>query len=534
MRRSLADATSRRGFIRRFSALTLALVAPIVIAGCASIAFGAPRVPSTAFDQPLSTPLGQLYWRNLGSASGQSGFYLLTSGPEAFAARGTLAAEAQRTLDLQYYIVEHDSTSAMLLDSVLSAAARGVHVRLLVDDLNVDGRDADLAALAGHANVQVRLFNPFAQRGRIGISQFLELLGAGDRLNHRMHNKLWIADDAVAIIGGRNLGDAYFSAAREDDFADIDVLAAGPVVNEMSHSFDAYWNSPLAVPIAAITGPPQPLPKLEDAWDRMAVRVRQFRDSAYIQALRKTAFGSLVRTAQIPLLHARAQVFYAAPTSPKGAVAEKPNAIFTALHQDVENARHEIMMVSPYFVPGDRAVALLCGLTGRGVQVRILTNSLASTDVPIVYAAYSRYRRRLLACGVKLYELIPEPHVKRTHAGLSSGASLHSKAVVIDGKTIFIGSMNLDPRSRDLNGEVALRIDSAELGRQMTTLFDESTELDQAYRVELDEPRNEKANLHWDAIVNGQPVRYTHAPLASLWRRLFIRIFGDLVPEGLL
>ncbi len=507
----------------------------LLIVGCASVRYDVPRVPSYAFDQPLLTPLGQSYLPQLAATPGQSGFHLLVSGPESLAARGALAEAAQRTLDLQYYSVAHDSTSTLLLDAALRASQRGVRVRLLVDDLNVGDRDSDLAMLAAHPNVEVRLFNPFSHRGGFGVSQVWELLGNSDRLNRRMHNKLWIADGAVAVMGGRNLGDAYFNASQDRDFADLDVLAAGPVVGEMSRSFDRYWNSEWAVPVASIVGPPPPPAERQQAWAEMTARALRFLDSDYVRSLRKTAFGGLVRTGQVPLVMAPAQALYDLPVDPHSGGAETTSAIFPVLRRFVETAGREVILVTPYLVPDERSLAVLCGVTRRGVRVRILTNSLASTDVPLVHAGYAHYRPRMLACGVTLYELRPAgPGAKAPRLGLSSGASLHTKAIVVDGEAVFIGSMNLDPRSRHLNTEVALRIDSRELGQQLTTLFDEATTLDQAFRVNLDEVGDANASLHWDAIENDRPVRYTGEPLASEWRRWVVRLLGALAPEDLL
>ncbi|MDL2337126.1 MAG: phospholipase D family protein [Pseudomonadota bacterium] len=524
---------------RRVATRTLTLIAAMLLAGCASARFDVIRVPSYAYDQPGFTALGENYAPQLGSAAGQSGFRLLVSGPEAFAARGALAVAALKTLDLQYYIVAHDSTATLLLDGVLRAAQRGVRVRLLVDDLNVGDRESDLALLAAHANVEVRLFNPFAQRGGFGFWQVLEMLGDSERLNRRMHNKLWIADNALAVMGGRNLGDAYFNASPDSNFADLDVLAAGPVVGEMSSSFDLYWNSESAVPIAAITGPAPPLAELQLAWAAMGERAQHFRDSDYVRALRATAFGGLVRNGKVSLVVARAHLLADVPMEPGAAATTTAtattSAIFPQLRQVVEQARREVLLVSPYLVPGARSVEVLCGVARRGVRVKILTNSLASTDVPVVHAGYARYRPQMLACGFELFELRPNgPRAKASRIGLSSGASLHTKAIAVDGEVVFIGSMNLDPRSKHLNSEVALRIDSRELGQQLVTLFDEATTLDQAFRVGLDEPGNAQASLHWDAIENDSPVHYAREPLASAWRRWVSRLLGGLAPEDML
>lgn len=522
------------GWARRAAAVAVA----VLIAGCAPIRFDAPRVPSSAFDEPLLTPLGRSYAPLLAATPGQSAFHLLVAGPEAFAARASLAEAAQRTLDLQYYIVDHDATATLLLDGALRAAQRGVRVRLLIDDLNVGDRESHLAVLGGHPNMEVRLFNPFAQRGRLGLSQLLEWLGDSDRLNRRMHNKLWIADGAVAVMGGRNLGDAYFNARPGRDFADLDVLAAGPVVGDMSRSFDAYWNGDGAVPIASLVGPPPTRSRLERGWAEMTAQALRFREGDYVRALRKTAFGSLVRNGQVAMVVAPAQVLYDVPVDPHAAPAEKTSAIFPELRRSVEGARTEVLLVSPYLVPGAPGLQVLCGLARRGVRVRILTNSLASTDVPVVHAGYARYRPELLACGVELHELRPSgstrPGTTGARIGLSSGASLHSKAIVVDGEAVFLGSMNLDPRSRQLNTEVALRLESRELGRQLTGLFDDAVTLDQAFRVELDEPGNAGAALHWESIEDGRPVRYAREPLASEWRRWVARLLGALAPEAFL
>jgi putative cardiolipin synthase len=345
-------------------------------------------------------------------------------------------------------------------------------------------------------------------------------------------------------MGGRNLGDAYFNAAPDSDFADLDLLAAGPVVREMSRSFNLYWNSESSVPIAAITGPPPPPAELQRASATMTERAQRFRDSDYVRALRATSFGGLVRNGKVSLVVAPARILVDIPALPEAVAASTTptptptpttSAIFPELRQVVEQAQREVLLVSPYLVPGARSVEVLCGVAHRGVRVRILTNSLVSTDVPVVHAGYARYRPQLLACGVELYELRPDGlRAKPSRIGLSSGASLHTKAIAVDGEVVFIGAMNLDPRSKHLNSEVALRIDSVDLGRQLAALFDEATTPDQAFRVSLDEPGNAKASLHWDGTEDDQPVRYASEPLASLWRRGVTRLLGAFAPEELL
>lgn len=492
-----------------------------------------PRVASHALDRPQDTFLGRSYGAQL--APGQSGFHLLPSGQEAFLVRAALAASAERTLDLQYYIVAADATATLLLYRALRAAERGVRVRLLLDDLDAVGRDAEWSALALHPNVQVRVFNPFALRLPLGVARVLEYLGDGERLNRRMHNKLWIADNAAAVVGGRNLGDAYFAASGESDFADMDVLAAGPVVADVSRSFDEYWNSEWAVPVAASAGDEAATERLARALAAMAGRAESFRDSTYARALRSTDLGRMLRAGTLALTPARATAVYEAPGRQSAAGGSEADRITPVLRQMVQPAQREAILISPYFVPSERGVGTLCGLARRGVRVRVLTNSLASTDVPVVHAGYARYRPSLLACGVALHEMRPAAaSADGSRPRLSSGTSLHAKAVIVDRSSILLGSMNLDPRSRRLNTEIALRIDSPALGAQLGALFDEAVSLEQSFRVELSAPEDVASALVWTGIDEDGLRRYDREPLASAWRRFVSGFLGALAPEELL
>jgi putative cardiolipin synthase len=511
-----------------------AVGAALLVMGCSSGRRDVPHPPAYAIAHPESTFLGRASAAQLKAAAGQSGFHLLVSGQEAFVARAAMAEASERTLDLQYYIVGEDASATLLLYRALRAAQRGVRVRLLIDDIYAVGRDFDLATLAAHPNVQVRVFNPFRLRGPLGLSRLFEYLGDSARLGRRMHNKLWIADNAVAVIGGRNLGDAYFNLHADSDFADLDVLAAGPVVAQVSQSFDEYWNSDLAVPIAAFVDTAPDAGKLDQALARMTANAEHFRDTDYAHALRATGFGTQVRTGRLPLVPAQATVFDTPLPSQAGA-AEQHQSIAQAVRQLIQGAQLEVMLITPYFIPGERGVDTLCTLARRGVRVRLLTNSLASTDVPVVHAGYARYRPRLLACGVELHEMRPNAlRSGSARPGLSSGASLHAKAVVVDKKSVLIGSMNLDPRSRQSNTEIAIRIESPALGEQLATLFSEATATEEAFRVELSVPGNKNAALIWAGREDGRPVRYDSEPLAGIWRRMVAGLLGALAPEELL
>lgn len=511
------------------------LATAFLLAGCATLRTDVERVPSQAWSHPEETTLGRSAAARLAGSPGNSGFLLLDSGIDALTARSALAEAAERTLDLQYYIVRESVTTRLLLYRVLRAADRGVRVRLLVDDLSAAGKELHLDTLAAHPNVQVRVFNPFLFRGPLGLAQLFEFIASGERLNRRMHNKLWIADNAAAIVGGRNLGDEYFGADPEMNFADLDVFAVGPVVRELSRSFDAYWNSASAVPIEAFVASTPTEAEVAQLDAAILQSTERFRDTAYAQALREAGFRRQLRRFEMPLAIAPAEAVYDDPdkSAPRGGEVA-PSAVDARIHPHVDSARREVILISPYFIPSERSLATLTELARRGMRVRLLTNSLASTDVPAAHAGYARYRERLLAGGVEIHEMRPLPPNQgaRSRFG-SSGASLHAKAIVVDRRFVAIGSMNLDPRSRRHNTEVALFVDSAEVGEQMAQLFEEGVQPAHAYHVELADPSRPEAGLVWITEEDGKPVRYASEP-ASFEKRLAAGLLGIFAPEDML
>ena len=512
----------------------------LLLGACSTPRLDVPRPASSAWPTPATTPIGQAYASQLAGHEGQSGLHTLSSGMDALGARAALAEAAQHTLDLQYYILRKDTTTQLLMARVLRAAQRGVRVRLLVDDLDAAGKDLDLAALAGFANVEVRVFNPFSSRGAFGVSQLLEFIGNGQRLNRRMHNKLWVADNAMAVIGGRNLGDEYFDASGQLNFSDLDMLVAGPAVAEISRGFDSYWNSEWAVPIQAFVAqapPPEALARFEQD---LQARVAEFRDTDYARALREGGIGSTLRAGRIPLIMAPALVFADPPHKVvTGSAASGTNPVFAErIRPLVTQARRELILISPYFIPSEQGMLAFEQLVQRGVRVRVLTNSLASADVvPLAHAGYARHRERLLAAGVELHEMRPERlETVRSRLGGGSAAYLHTKAIVIDRRHVVVGSMNLDPRSRLSNTEVGLLSESAELGAIIGQLFDDAVRPARAYRVSLlaVEEAGQARQLQWTTEEQGAPVSYAQEPGAGFWRRLFSRLLGMVAPQDLL
>ncbi len=511
--------------------IPLMLVFFCIAAGCSCLNPELPRVPSFAFDRPEETTLGIHYAAHLAASPGLAGFRTLVSGEEAFIVRAATAEAAQKSLDLQYFIVSNDATATLLLYRALQAAERDVRVRILVDDVGSSDNYNLLSTLDAHPGIEVRSYNPFFSQGFWGGFRVLEYLGDSSRLNRRMHNKLWIADNAVAVIGGRNLGDAYFAVNRSNNFADLDILMTGPLVRDVSRSFDAYWNNATAIPIKTVLSGPAEPDQLAAIKEQLKSRAEKFRDTHYANALRETDFRHLLRNGQLALVTAPAVVLNDLPEK-NFLLQEKHQPIVAALRSTIRGAQREAVLISPYFIPGEHGVAGLCSLAKKGVRVRILTNSLASTDIPLVHAGYARYRPRLLACGVELHEL--RPGVKLARKRLSLGTTLHAKVVIVDRSTLIVGSMNLDPRSRMLNTEVAVRIESPVLAEELAAHFDEAVAIDQSYRVELVESGNVLSDLVWVGEENSSLVRLDSEPKASVWRHLVSGLFGSMFPEELM
>jgi cardiolipin synthase C len=364
------------------------------------------------------------------------------------------------------------------------AADRGVRVRVLVDDLNTAGEDRRFLHLSEHANVEVRVFNPFPGGRSAMWTRFLTSVSDIRRINHRMHNKLFVADNALAITGGRNIGDQYFTRDPYSNFIDLDVVAAGAIVPELSASFDAFWNSKYAYPIASVASPVEAEAALTPPDEGAATGANWLE-------------GEL-NSGRVPLIWVPATVLadrpakIASETSP-----DEEETLVNNISTLMLSAKQELLVISPYFVPGEDGVALFAKLVGEGVHIRILTNSLASTDSPLVYNGYSRYRAALLELGVELSELRPKLGQKRArfHPFRGSNASLHAKALVIDQKTVFIGSMNMDARSARFNSELGLVMRSADIARQVTSLLDDIS-ADGSYRLRL---VNHSDRIEWSS-----------------------------------
>jgi putative cardiolipin synthase len=495
------------------------------------------RQPSVALAPADDAPL-VAEARKLGAGHGDdSGFRLLTNSIDALLARLALADRAKHSIDLQYYIFHGDATGKLVAQHLLAAADRGVRVRILLDDLHEGPRDAVLHALAGHPNIEIRVFNPFHERASSAWGLGKQFLGDFARLNRRMHNKAYVVDGAAAIVGGRNIGDEYFDASGDVNFRDLDVLLIGPVVAEVSRVFDAYWNSGPSTPIEAFAHPdvaPVEIGKVRKALAESASEVRTTEYGAGVL----TEAGELRAKGIRPNEWAWGPAEFLADGPDKVTPEVDAKALHLApkVREWLDGAQRRILLISPYFVPGDTGVAYLAAKRANGIDVAVLTNSLASTDAGSVYAAYAAYRPKLLADGVTLYELKPNAvrSGKQRHliASSDSLSSLHSKLIVVDDDKAFIGSMNLDPRSYNLNTEDGVVLESAAIAQSLAATFALATDASVTYRVKM-KPGSTR-EVFWETKENGAAVTYDDAPMTSWWRRFKAGFTRVLPIEGLL
>ncbi len=496
-----------------------------LLTACAALPEGVQRERSQALIDVAATPLA----REAAQATPDdqrhlSGLRLLPNGPEAMAARVALARRAHKSLDVQYYLIAPDDSGRQFLRELRDAAQRGVRVRLLVDDLHVAPLDEHLMALAAHDNVEVRYFNPLPVRASSFEARLLLSLHQFDRVNRRMHNKLFIADNSVAVTGGRTVANEYFMRSTAANFIDMDVLSVGPAVRGLSEVFDRYWNSELSYPIEALTG---------QAPSRAEARVA-FADwvgSASMAEPEALAVESVLAEPQA-LQFASVQVLADDPAKAAGATAPATGSALDSTLLTLRSAEREVMVVSPYFIPGARGMKLMQGAIDQGIKVSVMTNSLAATDEPLAYWGYVRYRAAMLKMGVALSELSPVSNRKFETVGdfRSSQGALHAKVAVADRRWLMIGSMNMDGRSARSNTELGLVIDSADLSEQAMALMNEHWS-NSRYRLRLSQGGD---GVEWLAPDGDGPALHRSEPDVSWFKRARLGVVSMFVAEELL
>jgi putative cardiolipin synthase len=500
----------------------------MLVASCASLPENYEREPSWKLDASGSS-LATWFEADLAAHPGQSGAYPLNQGIEALASRVVLARTAEKTLDVQYYIWHSDESGRLLLKEVLDAADRGVRVRLLLDDIGVgQANDDAFLVLDAHPNLSVRLFNPIATRD----SRTMGMLSDVRRINHRMHDKSMTADNTLTVVGGRNVGNEYFALDEGINFADLDVFAVGPAAADVTDSFDLFWNSMEAIPISAFHERGADADRYQLERERLDAFVRD-NCGPYYTAMEATPFTRRFKTHDLPFFWGKIAVLY---DSPDKMLAEDDSDVLLRQLADVlGQSQSDLLIISPYFVPGKEGTKKLVEAVQRGVRVRVATNSLASTDVGAVHAGYKKSRIKLLEGGVELFELMPAMGAggdvgKLSFSG-SSGASLHAKTFTMDRRMTFIGSMNLDPRSVAINTEIGLLIDSPALTDYLENRFDQSFH-NLFYTVKL-VPKNPakpegSKRLEWIEYRGDEEVRYSTEPHTTGWQRFKVNMIGLL------
>ncbi len=513
---------------RNLSSQLLCLCACLLLAGCAtSIPKVHDRTVSTALSDPQATELGRLFQPEIEAHPGKSGVVLVPTGELGFRARAGFANVAEKTIDVQYYIWETDTTGSILAERVMRAADRGVRVRMLLDHITTKDTDFKFARMDHHPNIEIRLFNPFANR----VAHSLEFVLSIERLNHRMHNKAFIVDNAMAIVGGRNIGDDYFAVDTVANYRDLDLAVVGPVVQDISRSFDLYWNSEFAVPIGAIIEESLTEEEFQERKLRLYRRVEGVKDFPYPIDTSSDVLLEKLEDIRGDFIWAPAKALYDDPDK----LETDEEEVADQLIQLGREQDHEIMIEAAYVVPGSEGVERTRLSKERGIRRRLLTNSLATTDVAAVHAAYAKRRRDLIKNGVELYELRPDAKTRKKSRSLLAGrsrASLHTKAFVLDRETVVIGSFNLDPRSIDINTEIVILVESPELAAQVLEYMEEGIRPENSYRVVLEiDPETQTESLVWITRNDGEEVRYYSDPEVSVWRGFTTWLIGLLPLE---
>ena len=498
----------------------------LVVTGCASIDYDYPREESYFEPDTAGTSLGQSIEPLVATKpSDQSGFYPMEDGVDALAARLLLAKRAEKTIDVQYYLIKSDLVGRGFILSLLQAADRGVRVRLLLDDMFTKGYDVGVAALHAHPNFEIRIFNPF-RRGAGGRT-----IGAAtefSRINRRMHNKSFTVDNQMTIVGGRNIADEYFGAREDSKFGDLDVIGIGPVVQDVSSMFDTYWNHATALPAPAfVKDIEDPEAALTELRKRLEGALADVADSKYAEAV-KRRFLMYEESGESLFEWAPYKLVVDSPDKGIKKKAKEADSITTPLAESIRGAKREVLIVSPYFVPRKGGIERLTEIQASGVQVTVITNSLAANNQFTVHGGYAPSRKPLLKAGVKIYEVRPDADVAGTEFVDATGATatLHTKAFIVDDEEVFIGSFNFDPRSANINTELGVIIYDPDLALVFSKLVEDALPT-QTYEVFL----NEKGKVRWRGYNDGQEVIYRKEP-ETTWGQRFAAGFARIIPKS--
>ena len=493
-----------------FRSLLRITIVSLLLAGCASVPLDQPKTASTALEETDDTFLADISTSWRASDPAVDSFYPLVSGQDAFGARLALIDKAERSIDAQYFLMKPDNAGTVFARNLYAAADRGVRVRLLLDDIFTTVDDRALVLLDRHPNIELRIFNPIARNGVYAFNY----VGHFRLANRRMHNKSFTVDNQVSIVGGRNIAEEYFQLDTTGEFIDFDMLLSGPIVPDVSASFDRYWNHELAIPMEAFYGHYDD-DDLREVRDHALAVMREVGDSIYADATHTQLISHMFDQRVLPYI-SDAEMIVDDPEKLTQEVAVEQQIVVTRIAQAINEAETEVIVFTPYFIPGERGMKLIRQVRERGVRIVLMTNSLATNNHTAVHSAYSGYRRDLLEAGVELWEaradaaaiVLEDGSLEHDHL------TLHTKGLIIDRKHTFVGSLNLDPRSIDINTEMGVMIESEAMAESLAELAMERIPRI-AYRLHLDE----RERIRWHAEIDGNEVVETKEPLASTWRR---------------
>jgi len=494
-----------------------------ILGGCATVDFDAPKSESYAVTDTDDTWMGRRASDFIQDRAGQSGFLIVPDAISAMAFRLHGARRAERTIDVQYYLIKADKSGLLLINELLEAADRGVRVRVLVDDILTKGHDRGMVAMDAHPNIEIRVFNPFARRS----FRALNFLGDFRRLNRRMHNKSFTTDNQFTVIGGRNIGDEYFAGHEQANFGDLDVVCVGPVVREVSAMFDLYWNHRLAVPVNAVVDPPEdPFQEIAALRARIADALVDVNTQRYEAVIQDLVDREKVKPEEVEWVPYR--LVYDSPDKADKRLAGEAETMVPPLREAILAGQDELIIVSPYFVP-TTTVEGFRELRARDMRVRVVTNSLAANNHLAVHAGYAPARKPLLRMGVELYEIRPDASIRGTEkTGMAeSGGTLHAKFFIVDREELFIGTFNWDPRSKNLNTEMGIILESPRLAGALAEIVDRDIP-HRAYTVTLDD----RGKLRWTTITDGREVVYTKDPETTWWQRFKVGVYRMLPIRG--
>jgi putative cardiolipin synthase len=491
-----------------------------VLSACSTISTDTTKTYEAHIPVSTETPLGQVYteWGALHDTD--SGFIPLTDGLAAFGARLRLIEAAVQSIDMQYFLMKPDDAGSIIAGSLLEAADRGVRIRILLDDVFTSVQDDELGLLDQHENIQVRLFNPVSRRGLY----YLNYAADFKRANRRMHSKSFTVDSAATIVGGRNIADEYFQINSTVEFVDFDIFTIGPVVQEVADQFDDFWNAPEAIPLANIYqafSASELLEAKRDIDEDMQNRERSIYSAAVNSEFMRSVADGTATTYSAP-----AELLNDGSDKLSNPIDEQYMTVVAALAEKIAAAEKSVVIVTPYFVPRKKGIEFWKSVTERGVEVTVITNSLASNNHLPVHSAYSAYRKQMLELGAKIYEARASAIEQMADSNDTEALTLHTKLISIDSRYLFVGSLNLDPRSIEINAEMGLLIDSQEMGAMLQqNLYEDLA--NSTYELSL----NNDGKLMWRASVNGEVVESAKEPEASLWKRFMSRIYR-ILPES--